>query len=245
MIRGGFLGFVAGILPGAGASLGSFIAYTFEKKISNKNNTFGEGDERGVTAPESGNNAAAGGALVPMLALGVPGSGTTAVLLAMLLTMNITPGPLLFEKNPDVVWGLIASLFIGNIILLILNIPMVKIFAKVLLLPPKFLMPIIIVVSFVGVYGLTGSTFDLIMLTILGLLGWIFRKLDIPLVPVVMGSVLGNLMEVNLRRAMTISNGNWMDLFSSNVCIVLWLIIFCAFILPIFFNLKLPSLKKK
>ena len=163
----------------------------------------------------------------------------------MLLTMNITPGPLLFEKNPDVVWGLIASLFIGNIILLILNIPMVKIFAKVLLLPPKFLMPIIIVVSFVGVYGLTGSTFDLIMLTILGLLGWIFRKLDIPLVPVVMGSVLGNLMEVNLRRAMTISNGNWMDLFSSNVCIVLWLIIFCAFILPIFFNLKLPSLKKK
>ena len=245
MIRGGFLGFVAGILPGAGASLGSFIAYTFKKKISNKNNTFGEGDERGVTAPESGNNAAAGGALVPMLALGVPGSGTTAVLLAMLLTMNITPGPLLFEKNPDVVWGLIASLFIGNIILLILNIPMVKIFAKVLLLPPKFLMPIIIVVSFVGVYGLTGSTFDLIMLTILGLLGWIFRKLDIPLVPVVMGSVLGNLMEVNLRRAMTISNGNWMDLFSSNVCIVLWLIIFCAFILPIFFNLKLPSLKKK
>ena len=216
-----------------------------KKKISNKNNTFGEGDERGVTAPESGNNAAAGGALVPMLALGVPGSGTTAVLLAMLLTMNITPGPLLFEKNPDVVWGLIASLFIGNIILLILNIPMVKIFAKVLLLPPKFLMPIIIVVSFVGVYGLTGSTFDLIMLTILGLLGWIFRKLDIPLVPVVMGSVLGNLMEVNLRRAMTISNGNWMDLFSSNVCIVLWLIIFCAFILPIFFNLKLPSLKKK
>ena len=244
MIRGGFLGFVAGILPGAGASLGSFIAYTFEKKISNKNNTFGKGDERGVTAPEAGNNAAAGGALVPMLALGVPGSGTTAVLLAMLLTMNITPGPLLFEKNPDVVWGLIASLFIGNFVLLILNIPMVRIFAKVLLLPPKFLMPIIIAVSFVGVYGLTGSTFDLMMLTILGLLGWIFRKLDIPLVPVVMGSVLGNLMEVNLRRAMTISNGNWMDLFSSNVCIVLWLIIFFAFILPMFFNLKLPSLKK-
>ena len=215
-----------------------------KKKISDKEKTFGKGDERGVTAPESGNNAAAGGALVPMLALGVPGSGTTAVLLAMLLTMNITPGPLLFEKNPDVVWGLIASLFIGNIVLLILNIPMVRVFAKVLLLPPKFLMPIIIIVSFVGVYGLTGSTFDLVMLTIFGILGWIFRKLDIPLVPVVMGSVLGNLMEVNLRRAMTISNGNWFDLFSSNICIILWLITFVAFILPMFFNIKLPSIKK-
>ena len=244
MIRGSFLGFIAGILPGAGASLGSFIAYTFEKKISDKEKTFGKGDERGVTAPEAGNNAAAGGALVPMLALGVPGSGTTAVLLAMLLTMNITPGPLLFEKNPDVVWGLIASLFIGNIVLLILNIPMVRVFAKVLLLPPKFLMPIIIIVSFVGVYGLTGSTFDLVMLTIFGILGWIFRKLDIPLVPVVMGSVLGNLMEVNLRRAMTISNGNWFDLFSSNICIILWLITFVAFILPMFLNIKLPSIKK-
>lgn len=245
MIRGSFLGFIAGILPGAGASLGSFIAYTFEKKISDKDKTFGKGDERGVTAPESGNNAAAGGALVPMLALGVPGSGTTAVLLAMLLTMNITPGPLLFEKNPDVVWGLIASLFIGNIVLLILNIPMVRVFAKVLLLPPKFLMPIIIIVSFVGIYGLTGSTFDLIMLTIFGILGWIFRKLDIPLVPVVMGSVLGNLMEVNLRRAMTISNGNWLDLFSSNICIALWFVTFAAFILPMFFKIKLPSLRKK
>jgi len=151
---------------------------------------------------------------------------------------------LLFEKNPDVVWGLIASLFIGNIVLLILNIPMVRVFAKVLLLPPKFLMPIIIIVSFVGVYGLTGSTFDLVMLTIFGILGWIFRKLDIPLVPVVMGSVLGNLMEVNLRRAMTISNGNWFDLFSSNICIILWLITFVAFILPMFLNIKLPSIKK-
>ena len=163
----------------------------------------------------------------------------------MLLTMNITPGPLLFEKNPDVVWGLIASLFIGNIVLLILNIPMVRVFAKVLLLPPKFLMPIIIIVSFVGVYGLTGSTFDLVMLTIFGILGWIFRKLDIPLVPVVMGSVLGNLMEVNLRRAMTISNGNWLDLFSSNICIALWCITLVAFILPMFFKIKLPSLKEK
>jgi putative tricarboxylic transport membrane protein len=111
MFRSSLLGFFAGVLPGAGASLGSFIAYTIEKRISNKDDTFGKGDERGVAAPEAGNNSAAGGALVPMLSLGVPGSGTTAVLLAMLMTMNITPGPLLFKNNPDVVWGLIAALF--------------------------------------------------------------------------------------------------------------------------------------
>ena len=116
------------MLPGAGASLGSFVAYTMEKRISNKDGTFGKGDPRGLAAPEAGNNASAGGALIPMLALGVPGSGTTAVLLAMLLTLNITPGPLLFQNNPDVVWGLIAALFIANIILFLMNVPLVGMF---------------------------------------------------------------------------------------------------------------------
>ena len=137
MARGTVVGFIAGVLPGAGASLGSFMAYALEKKVSDKDGTFGKGDPRGVAAPEAGNNAAAGGALVPMLALGVPGSGTTAVLLAMLLALNITPGPLLFAKNPDVVWGLIAALFIGNVMLLLMNIPMVGLFVRVLLVPTE------------------------------------------------------------------------------------------------------------
>ena len=137
MARSTVLGFIAGVLPGAGASLGSFLAYTAEKQISDKDGTFGKGDPRGVAAPEAGNNAAAGGALVPMLALGVPGSGTTAVLLAVLLALNITPGPLLFTQNPDVVWGLIAALFIANFMLLAMNIPMVGLFARVLLIPPR------------------------------------------------------------------------------------------------------------
>jgi putative tricarboxylic transport membrane protein len=212
MIRGTLLGFFAGVLPGAGASLGSFIAYTFEKKISNKEDTFGKGDERGVTAPEAGNNAAAGGALVPMLALGVPGSGTTAVLLAMLMTLDITPGPLLFTQNPDVVWGLIAALFIGNIVLLILNVPLVKYFSKILLIPTKYLMPVVAMVSFVGIYGISGSSFDLMVMVLFGLLGWLLRKLSIPLVPVIMGVILGELMESNLRRAMTIYDGEWLRL---------------------------------
>jgi putative tricarboxylic transport membrane protein len=239
MFRGTFLGFLSGILPGAGASLGSFVAYTFEKKISNKDDTFGKGDERGVAAPEAGNNAAAGGALVPMLALGVPGSGTTAVLLAMLMTLDVTPGPLLFKQNPDVVWGLIAALFIGNIVLLILNIPLVKYFSKILLIPSKYLMPVVAMVSFVGIYGISGSSFDLIIMVMFGLLGWLLRKLDIPLVPVIMGVILGEHMESNLRRAMTIHDGDWFMLISSNVSIVIWSITFVGFILPFFFRKKI------
>ena len=122
--RGGLMGFVAGVLPGAGASLGSFISYTVEKRILGRKGNFGEGDPRGVAAPEAGNNAAASGALVPMLTLGVPGSGTTAVLLALLISLNITPGPLMFTQNADVVWGVIAALLVGNFLLLILNIPL-------------------------------------------------------------------------------------------------------------------------
>ena len=240
-LRGSCWGFFAGVLPGAGASLGSFIAYTFEKKVSNKNNTFGKGDERGVAAPEAGNNAAAGGAMVPMLSLGVPGSGTTAVLLAMLMTMNITPGPLLFKNNPDVVWGLIAALFFGNIILLILNIPLVKLFSKVLLLPSRYLMPIVVMVSFVGIYGISGSSFDLLLMIFFGVLGWLLRKFDIPLVPVIMGSILGRLMETNLRRAMTISDGDYMYLFQSNVSLVIWFITIVGFIIPLIFGDKLKS----
>ncbi len=212
-----------------------------KKKISNKNDTFGKGDERGVAAPEAGNNAAAGGALVPMLSLGVPGSGTTAVLLAMLMTMNITPGPLLFKNNPDVVWGLIAALFFANFILLILNIPMVRIFTKILLLPPRFLMPIVAMISFVGIYGISGSSFDLLLMIFFGLLGWLLRKLDIPLVPVIMGSILGNLMETNLRRALTISDGDWSYLFQSKVAIIIWIITIVGFVLPLIIGKRIKS----
>ncbi|MBJ3776769.1 tripartite tricarboxylate transporter permease [Acuticoccus mangrovi] len=237
MIRGTVLGFLSGVLPGAGASLGSFISYSLEKRLVDpKGRTFGKGDPRGVAAPEAGNNAAAGGALVPMLALGVPGSGTTAVLLAVLLAMNITPGPLLFQQNPDVVWGLIAALFIGNFMLLIMNIPMVSLFARVLLVPPRILMPVVAMISFVGVYGISGSSFDLIVMVAFGVLGWLLRKVDVPLVPVVLGVLLGNEMEVNLRRAMTISDGDWSTLVGSPLAIGLWTVAFVGFVLPILFG---------
>jgi putative tricarboxylic transport membrane protein len=236
MLRTSLLGFVAGVLPGAGASLGSFISYSMEKRLVDRQGTFGTGDPRGVAAPEAGNNAAAGGALVPMLALGVPGSGTTAVLLAMLLALNITPGPLLFTQNPDVVWGLIAALFIGNFMLLAMNIPMVGLFVRVLLVPPRILMPIVAMVSFVGIYGISGSSFDLLVMIVFGVLGWGLRKLNVPLVPVILGVLLGNLMEANLRRAMTISDGDWTALFASPLSIGLWTIAIVGFVLPIVFG---------
>jgi len=249
MARSTVLGFIAGVLPGAGASLGSFIAYSVEKRLVDKKGTFGTGDPRGVAAPEAGNNAAAGGALVPMLALGVPGSGTTAVLLAMLLALNITPGPLLFTQNPDVVWGLIAALFIGNLMLLIMNIPMVSLFVRVLLVPPRYLMPAVAMISFVGIYGISGSTFDLMVMVFFGVLGWLLRKLEVPLVPVILGILLGNQMEANMRRAMTISDGDWSTLFASPLSIGLWLFAFFGFIMPIiagrFFRSKLPRTDSK
>jgi putative tricarboxylic transport membrane protein len=242
MLRGSGIGFVAGILPGAGASLGSFLAYMAEKSIAGPSGRFGKGDPRGVAAPEAGNNAAAGGALIPMLTLGVPGSGTTAVLLALLMTLNIQPGPTLFADNPEVVWGLIASLLIANVVLLIMNIPMVKIFVKVLMVPAWVLLPGVTMIAFVGIYSLTGSYFDLVLMVGFGVLGYFLRKLDIPTVPVILGILLGNQMEDNLRRAMVISNGDWTYLFSSGIAVGLWAAAITGFVAPIFLRrfLKRP-----
>ena len=222
MLRGSLVGFVSGVLPGAGASLGSFLAYALEKRVSNRNNTFGTGDPRGVAAPEAGNNSAAGGALIPMLSLGVPGSGTTAVLLALLISLNITPGPLLFQKQPDVVWGLIASLYIANVVLLLLNVPLVGLFTRLLALPMWLLLPAVVMISFVGVYSINHSTFDLFVMVGFGILGYLMRKLDIPLVPVVLGLLLGAEMENNYRRALSISGGDHAILLDSRIAIGLY-----------------------
>ncbi len=234
MMRSTIIGFIAGILPGAGASLGSFLAYMSEKAYVRDNSQFGKGDPRGVAAPEAGNNAAAGGALVPMLTLGVPGSGTTAVLLALLMTLNITPGPLLFTERPEVVWGLIAALLIANIVLLILNVPMVRFFVKVLSVPPWILLPGVCMVSFVGIYSLSGSYFDLVLMIAFGLLGYFLRKLDVPTVPIILGILLGNHMEDSLRRAMVLSGGDWKYLFQSGISIGFWVAATVGFIAPVF-----------
>ncbi|MDE0590233.1 tripartite tricarboxylate transporter permease [Halocynthiibacter sp. C4] len=243
MIRASGVGFIAGILPGAGASLGSFLAYMSEKSIAGEKGGFGTGVPKGIAAPEAGNNSAAGGALVPMLTLGVPGSGTTAVLLALLMTLNITPGPTLFTDRPEVVWGLIASLLIANVVLLLMNVPMVKIFVRILQVPPAILLPGVTMVSFVGIYSLSGSYFDLLLMIAFGLLGYVLRKLDIPTVPVILGILLGGHMEDALRRAMVIGEGDPAYLFSSPIAIGLWVAAIAGFIAPMFLRnvLKKPQ----
>ncbi|MEN8832450.1 MAG: tripartite tricarboxylate transporter permease [Pacificibacter sp.] len=222
MLRGSLIGFVAGVLPGAGASLGSVMSYSMEKQASDKDGTFGKGDPRGVAAPEAGNNAASGGALIPMLSLGVPGSGTTAVMLAMLISLNVQPGPLLFERQPDLVWGLVASLYMANVTLLILNIPLIGIFTRLMAVPTWALLPIVAAVSFVGVFSISNSIFDLEVMIAFGALGYLLRKMDISLVPLVLGLLLGGDMERNLRRAMSISDGDWSILVQSWISIALY-----------------------
>lgn len=241
-LRGSVLGFIAGILPGAGASLGAFIAYIFEKRISDKDGTFGKGDPRGVAAPEAGNNAAAGGALVPMLSLGVPGSGTTAILLAMLISLNITPGPLLFRDQPDLVWGLIASLVFANVVLLVMNLPLVGVFTRMLTLPMWILMPFVVMISSVGVYSINRSTFDLLIMVAFGVLGYVMRKIDVPLIPIVLGLLLGSDMESYLRRALQISGGSPAILFESGIAIGIYVVCALFLALAVYVAIRKPKI---
>lgn len=234
MVRSGVVGFVVGILPGAGATIASAMTYTNEKKLAGKNGKFGEGDLRGIAAPEAANNASACGSFIPMLTLGVPGSGTTAVMMGALTLYNITPGPQLFSEQPDIVWGLIASLFVGNIILLLLNIPLVGLFARMLNVPNYILIPAIAAVSFVGVYAIHSTTFDLILMVGLGILGYALRKLNFPLSALILGYVLGELMESSLRRALSISQGEISILFHGPITQVLWALSLLMVLLPLY-----------
>ncbi|HUC90509.1 MAG TPA: tripartite tricarboxylate transporter permease [Paenibacillus sp.] len=229
--RGSLLGFFIGVLPGAGATLASFFSYIMEKKISKNPQKFGTGAIAGVAAPESANNAASGGAMIPLLTLGIPGSGTTAILMGALIMYNVQPGPLLFDEHPEVAWGLIASMFIGNLMLLVLNMPLVKLFAKIIETPPKYLLPIIVAISVFGVYAVQYSTFDLLLLIACGIAGYFLAKNDFPLAPLVLGLVLGPMIENNMRRALTGSDGDFSIFFAKPISAVfligaaLWLVV--------------------
>ncbi|WP_119155013.1 tripartite tricarboxylate transporter permease [Caldimonas tepidiphila] len=222
-VRSGVVGFFIGVLPGAGATVASAITYSMEKRLNDKDGTFGHGDIRGVTAPEAANNASATGSFVPMLTLGVPGSGTTAVMVGALSLYNITPGPALFEQQPGLVWGLIASLFIGNVMLLVMNIPMVGLFTRMLSVPNWALVPGIIAVSAVGVYAVHATTFDLVLMTVLGVVGYLLRKAGMPMAPLILGFVLGDMIEQNLRRALSMTNGDPAILWESPISVGLWI----------------------
>ncbi len=231
-IRSNISGFFVGILPGAGATIASFIAYNTEKKIVDKEDNFGKGDLRAVAAPESANNSAAIGAFIPLLILGVPGSETTAVMLGSLLSFGVTPGPLFLTTSPEVFWSFAASMFLGNCVLLFLNLPLVGLFTKILLIPKWVLVPIIITLSFVGVYSISGSYFDIVLTVIFGVIGFIMRKTNFPIAPLILGLILGGLIETNLHRALSYSNGSFGIFFSSGITWFFWGLTILSLIVP-------------
>jgi putative tricarboxylic transport membrane protein len=237
-LRSSVVGFAVGVLPGAGATIASAMTYSMEKSLTDTEGTFGKGDIRAVAAPEAANNSAATGSFVPMLTLGVPGSGTTAVMVGALSLYNITPGPALFTQQPDLVWGLIASLFVANVILLVLNIPLVGVFTKVLSVPNWLLVPGIVAVSSVGVYAVHATTFALVLMTGLGFAAYLLRKQGVPMAPLILGFVLGDMMEQNLRRALSISNGDASILVGSPITIVLWVAAGLMLLVPLAMGLR-------
>jgi putative tricarboxylic transport membrane protein len=231
-LNGSIIGFVVGALPGAGATVASFMSYGIEKAVSHHPEKFGTGVIEGVAAPEGANNADAGGALVPLLTLGIPGGNTTAILLGGLILWGFKPGPLLIQENPQLFWGLVASMYIGNVMLLFLNLPLVPLFAQILRLPYYVLYPLIIGISVVGVYSVNGSIFDIWLMGIFGLLGYIMRKLDYPAAALILGMVLGDGLERALRQSMMMSQGDIMILLTRPISGTLLLLAFLILCLP-------------
>lgn len=207
-LRGSALGFPFGALPAGGAEVPTFISYFLEKKLSKHPEQFGHGAIEGVAGPEAANNAAAAGVLVPMLALGLPTSATAAIMLSAFQSYGINPGPLLLQNQPELVWGLIASLYVGNVMLLVLNLPMVRLWAKILSIPAPWLYGGILVFATIGTYGISQSPVDLVLLYAIGGIGYLMRRFDFPTAPVVIGLILGPFAEQEFRRAMTISGGD-------------------------------------
>lgn len=231
--RSSSLGFLIGTLPGAGATIASFLAYGMERNlVKNQTVPFGEGNISGLAAPESANNAACTGSFVPLLTLGIPGSGTTAVLLGALIAYGVQPGPRLFVDSPEVFWSVIVSMYIGNLFLLFLNLPLIPQIAKLLTVPRQFLVPIIMFFSVMGVYLVSFNSFDIHMMLAITVFAVLLRLLDFPMAPLLLGFILGGMMEDNLRRALTLSEGSWTFLFDRPLTMALVVVLSLTLIVP-------------
>ena len=241
--NGSIVGFLIGVLPGAGSTIASFIAYGVEKAVSRRPQEFGTGVVEGIAAPVAANNSETGGALVPMLTLAIPGSSTTAVLLAALVLWGFKPGPIFIPENPAMFWGLVASMYIGNVMLLLLNMPLVPLFAQVLRAPLYVLYPVILGISIVGVYSTGGSLFDLWLLAAFGLMGYLMRKLDYPSAPLILGLVLGAPLERALRQSLMMSDGSLAILVTRPVSAVMLSLALLILLVPLFSKLNAMRLQ--
>src|SRR6516165_2359540 len=238
--RGTAMGSLVGILPGGGAVIASFAAYTFEKKIAKDPSRFGRGAIQGVAAPESANNAAAQTSFIPLLTLGIPPNAVMALMVGAMTIHGIVPGPQVMQKQPDLVWGMIASMWIGNLMLIIINLPMVGIWVRLLRVPYRLMFPSIVVFCAIGIYSINNAPMDVILAGIFGLIGYWLVKHEFEPAPLLLGMVLGPLMEENLRRAMLISRGDWTVFITRPLSAVLMAAAAALLVLAV-----LPTLRKK
>ena len=232
MIRQTPIGFIIGVLPGAGATIAALMAYNNEKQLSKNPENFGKGEIVGLAAPEAANNACSVGALIPMMTLGVPGSGTTAVMLGALMILGLQPGPLLFQQHADIAWTVIASMFLGNVVCAFINIPLASVLVRVLSVPTKILYPLIMAMALIGVYTINFSVVDFVLLVIFGLVGYFMKKYKVPTSPLILAVVVGVSMEQSFRQSMMLSDGDVSILFRSPICWVLFFLTIFSIIWP-------------
>ena len=245
--RSSVLGFFVGVLPGAGATIASFLAYGMERSFASAKDKlqFGKGSLKGLAAPESANNAACSGSFVPLLTLGIPGSGTTAIILGALISYGIQPGPTMYIDNPALFWSVIISMYIGNVVLLVLNLPLIPYIARLLTIPKKLLLPLIIFFSLIGVYLITFNNFDIYMMTIFAVVALFLRIIDFPMAPMILGFILGGMMEDNLRRALTISDGSLSFLWERPITFSILFLTVLMLLMPLMGGFYANMKKKK
>jgi putative tricarboxylic transport membrane protein len=240
-LRGTAIGFPTGVLPAGGSELPTFLSYSLEKRLAKNKSEFGKGAIEGVAGPEAANNANAAGALVPLLALGLPTSGTAAVMLAAFDQFRIPAGPMLFQEQPMLVWTLIGSLFIGNLLLLVINLPLIKMWVQVLKVPAPYLFGGILVFAMVGSYSIKNSNFDLLVAIGVGIFGMLLRRFGYPITPMILGAILGPMSETEFRRSMQLSEGDPSIFFSTPFTYVLYPVLALTVLGPIIWK----ALKQK
>ncbi len=233
IIRGSFIGFFLGVLPGGGALIASFVSYAVEKKVSKYPKKFGKGAIEGVAGPESANNAASGGAFIPLLTLGIPSNAVMAILLGALMIHNVIPGPFLMEKHPDLFWGTICSMYIGNVMLLVLNLPLIGLWVKVLKLPYPILFPLILLMCLIGVYTLNGSLIEMVIMILFGIIGYLLKKFGYETAPLILALVIGSMLEPALRRSLIMSNGSFKIFFTRPISLFLIVVAVVFLISPL------------
>jgi len=238
--RTSILGFLVGVLPGAGATIASFLAWGFERSIASAKEKlkFGKGSIKGLTAPETANNAACTGSFVPLLTLGIPGSGTTAVMLGALLSFGVQPGPRLYIEQPELFWAVIISMYIGNVVLLVLNLPLIPYIARILAIPKNLLVPLVLFFSVTGVYLISFNAFDIYFMAVVAILSLVLRILKYPMPPLILGFILGGMLEKNLRRALLINDGSFSFMWERPISLALFIIMILIVLLQIYQGLK-------